>query len=94
MRKCKKCGASGRHYCPSESRTVCPDSDGNFFTSMIIGMATHNAILGGVLGGDLVGGIIGAGIADSSSTDNSSSDCGSSSDFGGSSDGGSCVGDF
>jgi hypothetical protein len=48
--------------------------DDGFATSMIIGAATDNALLGAVVGGNLAGGLIGQAIADSNHTvDDSSS---------------------
>lgn len=65
----------GRHVCinqrtrgytvpasssPPSSATSDSGGDGDFATSMAIGYATDNPILGGIIGGSMIGGIVGA----------------------------------
>ena len=62
MDNCKHCGQSilgSSHYCPTTGHTYREDASGDFALSMVMGMATNNAILGGMLGGSLLGGIVG-----------------------------------
>lgn len=48
-----------------EHREVKDDTDDGFLTSMAIGYATDNGVLGGVIGGNMVGGMIGDMLNDS-----------------------------
>jgi len=48
------------------------DDSGNFATSMAVGMATDNALLGYAVGGSLSGGMLGQNIADSFKVDTDS----------------------
>jgi hypothetical protein len=47
------------------SNTPPPDNNGDFTTAMMVGMATDNGLLGGLVGGDLLGGIVGEMLHDS-----------------------------
>lgn len=58
------------------------DDSEDFATSMMIGMATNNAMIGGMLGGSFTGGMVGdiardGAIGDVSTSHHSTSDCGS-----------------
>jgi hypothetical protein len=44
------------------------DNSGDFITSMAIGYATDNAIIGGIVGGDMTGAIVGEMLNDSNET--------------------------
>ena len=48
-------------YCSNCGRRKgnCGCNDGDFLTSVIIGAATDNAIVGSLLGGSILGGVIG-----------------------------------
>lgn len=73
------------------------DDSADFATSMAVGAATHNALLGGLVGGSIIGGIVGESLTESHESHHGSyadpvdSGCGSSSDASdcGSSDSGS-----
>ena len=90
---------AGASYAPTKAGSTSAPSksaDDDFGTSMMIGYATDNALLGGAIGGNFVGGMIGQALADSThstpspSCDTSSSysapdtsSCSSSSSFSG-----------
>lgn len=63
--RCKQCGAlviKGKmHKCPTTGVTydTRADNSGDFFTSMMIGMITNNAMLGGMIGGNWGGAMLG-----------------------------------
>jgi len=68
----------------SGSTTPSRDDGGDFATSMMIGMATNNAMIGGVLGGSFYGGLAGdiardGAIGEATTSHHSTSDCSSSS---------------
>lgn len=76
MAKCPFCGQKKpwfrTHQCPNQKTTRRPattaptsanstrEDNGDFATSMAIGYATNNPILGGIGGGNMLGGIVGA----------------------------------
>jgi len=68
-KKCKACGEvwDRDHYCRVAQRTVTYD-DSNFMLSMLVGYATDNAVIGGVVGGSFIGGLMGEGLRDDSPT--------------------------
>lgn len=59
--QCKACGneitGTSNHYCSASQKEE--DHSGDFLASMVIGMVTDNALLGGIIGGDFAGGMVG-----------------------------------
>lgn len=59
----RKCCSSGRcapRATPHTASMTQPSSpDDGFSASMLVGMASNNAVLGGVIGGNMAGGIVG-----------------------------------
>jgi hypothetical protein len=53
----------------SISNTPPPDNNGDFTTSMMVGMSTDNGLIGGLVGGDLLGGMVGEMLHDSITQD-------------------------
>jgi hypothetical protein len=73
--RCPECGEKlpwfKKHACKERILTTCSpsspiatgskgDDSGDFTTSMAIGYATNNPLIGGLVGGSLVGGMVGA----------------------------------
>jgi len=71
--KCKHCGVRfySSHLCPKTNKSIYANQtenivkesntqdDSNFGTSMVMGMALNNGIVGGMLGGNMIGGMCG-----------------------------------
>lgn len=47
------------HLQPDTENTTDNNSEGDFVTSAVVGMATNNALLGTLVGGSLTGGLVG-----------------------------------
>lgn len=76
------------HFCSSKRRRVEQDDNGDFLLSFAVGMATNNALLGGLVGGDFAGGILGdmANTSDSAGYDSAGYDSGGGDSGGGGAD--------